>query len=280
MRFNFKIKGFVLAAGLGTRLKPITDNIPKPLVTLGDKTLIEYGLNLFKKNRIKEIGLNIHHKREQLEKFAKENGLIPFYEKEILGTGGYLTNLRKFFDAYMVTINCDTVFFNDEGILDRLIKSHIENKNLITLVLKKLKGEKATPFQVEGQSIKSIGKGGDYFFTGLQMLSPEIIPLIEYSIVDVYKKLIPTKKIGFVEFRGTWFDCGTLSGLINANKYIFGSGNSVVYPGGDVSKNITLKNSVIYNAKVEGYGEIINSIIYENAYLNLKGEQIENKIIV
>ncbi len=272
------LKGFILSAGYGTRLKPITDTIPKPLVKLGDKTLVEYGIELLQKNGIKEIGINIHHKKEIMENFAIERGLKYFYEKEILGTGGYLKNLKNFFDKPMVSINCDTLFFG-ENIIPKLIETHFKEKNTITLVLKRIKGEPHTPFSVNKNKITGIGEG-EYFFTGLQILSPEVLPHIEFSIVDVYKKLIPTKKLGFVEFKGIWFDCGTLNGLINANKFVFNSKANVLYPNTEVSKNINLKNSVVYPAKIKGTGEIANSIIYENAILNLQGEKIENKIIV
>ncbi len=275
-----EIKGFILSAGFGTRLKPITDIIPKPLVKLGDKTLVEYGIELLKNSGIEEIGINIHHKKEIMENFAKKRGLKYFYEKEILGTGGYLKNLKGYFNCPMVTVNCDTVFFGDNNIIQRLVNAHIENKNLITLVLKKIEKEKSTPFEVNGNSIKSLGDKGDYFFTGLQILSPDVLNYIEFSIVDVYKKLISIKKLGFVEFKGKWFDCGTLNGLINANKFLFFAKDNVLYPDVEISKNINLKNSVIYPSKIKGRGEIVNSIIYENADINLQGEKIENKIIV
>ena len=274
------LKGFILSAGFGTRLKPITDKIPKPLVKLKDNTLVEYGIELLKNSGIEEIGINIHHKKEIMEKFAKERGLKHFYEKEILGTGGYLKNLKGYFNCPMVTVNCDTVFFGDNGIIERLVNTHLENKNLITLVLKKIEKEKATPFEVNGNSIKSLGSKGDYFFTGLQILSPDVLNYIEFSIVDTYKKLIMQKKLGFVEFKGKWFDCGTLTGLINANKFLFSTKDNVLYPNVEISKNINLKNSVIYPSKIKGRGEIVNSIIYENADINLQGEKIENKIIV
>ncbi len=275
-----KIKGFILSAGYGTRLKPITDTIPKPLVKLKDKTLVEYGIELLKNSGIVEIGINIHHKKEIMEKFAKERGLKHFYEKEILGTGGYLKNLKGFFNCPMVTVNCDTVFIGVNDIIERLVNTHIENKNLITLVLKKIENEKVTPFEVNGNLIKSLGNKGDYFFTGLQILSPDVLNHIEFSIVETYKKLITQKKLGFVEFRGKWFDCGTLNGLINANKFLFGSKDNVIYSNSEVSSDINIKNSVVYPSKIKGKGEIVNSIVYENAVIYLKGETIKNKIIV
>ncbi len=275
-----RLKGFILSAGLGTRLKPITNTIPKALVKLGNKYLIEYGLHFLQRKGIKEIGINIHYKKSLLEKFAVENNLVPFFEEEILGTGGYLKNLDGFFDRDLVAINCDTLFFGDEGILERLFKTHFDNKNLITLVLKRITNERVTPFKVEGDYVVSLGKEGDYFFTGLQVLSPSILPLTEYSIVDVYKKIIQERKLGFVEFKGDWFDCGTLNGLINANKFLFKAKDFVVYEKAFVSDGVTLVNSVVYNSKVLGKGKIVNSVVYENAILSLKDEEIKNKIIV
>ncbi len=273
------LKGFILSAGFGTRLKPITDTIPKPLVKIKNKALIDYGIELLKKSGIEEIGINIHYKKEVLIEEAKKRKLYCFYEEKLLGTGGYLLNLKNFFDRPMVSVNCDTLFF-EENIIQKLIETHFREKNTITLVLKKIKNEPHTPFKVYKDKVKAIGEEGEYFFTGLQILSPEVLNHIEFSIVDTYKKLIRQNKLGFVEFNGKWFDCGTLNGLINANKFLFSSKDNVLYPNAEVSKDINLKNSVVYPAKIKGKGEIVNSIVYENAVINLQGEKIENKIIV
>ncbi len=275
-----KLKGFILAAGYGTRLKPITNKIPKAIVKLGDRFLFEYGLELLRKNGIVDVGINIHYKKDLIEKYASERKLITFYEKNLLGTGGYLKNLGRFFDCNMVVVNCDVVFFNEGSLLQNLITMHIQSGNLITLVLKKITNENATLFEVDGNKVRSLGHSGNYFFTGLQVVSPEVLPFIEFSIVDVYKKLINQNRIGFIEFDGCWFDCGTLDGLIRANKHLFNSSNNVFYQNVEVSSEVIVKNSVLYNCKIEGYGEIENSIIYEGANLCLNGEKIINKIIV
>jgi len=272
-------KGFVLSAGYGTRLRPITDKIPKALVRLGSKTLLDYGVDFLKKFGIEKIGINAHYKADLLEKEAKKRNLLCFKEKEILGTGGYLKNLGGFFDFPLIAVNCDTLFFKDENILGRLVSEHIKSKNIITLVLKKLDGQSFTSIKCEKGKVLSIGEGS-FFFTGLQIISPEVEDFVEFSIVDVYKKLIPLKKLGCVEFKGDWFDCGTLKGLIDANFYVFGENENVFYENASVSREISVKKSVIYPSKIDGNGSLVDCVVYENAFLTLKGETFQGKIFV
>ncbi|GEM_PF-1548371 len=274
-----ELKGFVLSAGLGTRLRPITDFVPKALVKVGSKRLIEYSIDLLRDSGIESIGVNAHYKWEMLEEFCKDNGFVLFKEEDLLGTGGYLKNIESFFDCTLVTVNCDTVFFNSGKIVEEAVSLHIEKNNLITLVLKRLENNGLTPIGVKNRSVVSIGEG-DYFFTGLQIISPEVLGLVERSIVDVFKKLIKLGKIGFVEYKGDWFDCGTLSGLISVNRFLFKSNDNVVYPGAMVSDRVCISNSVIYPSEIMGNGVIEDSIVYEGASLNLNGEKIKCKIIV
>ncbi len=276
-----RFKGFVLSAGFGTRLRPVTYKVPKPLVELGNKPLIAFGIDLLKKAGINEIGINAHYKGEFLKKYAEENHLAFFYERNILGTGGYLLNLGDFFNTPLVTVNCDTVFFEDRGIVERLKKYFLSNPFLAVLVLAKRNNKALTPIEASNGKVVKIGGEGDYFFTGLQILSPEILPYVKTSIVETYNILISKGLLGFVEFGGVWFDCGTLEGLIDANLYLNGAEKSFVYQRAEISGEIVLEGSVIYpGAKVWGEGMLRNCIVYRNASLHLKKERIENRIIV
>src|SRR5687768_14967627 len=103
MKTGFK-KGMVLAAGLGTRLQPITQKTPKPLVPVLNVPNILHSLYLLKRVGITEIILNLHHLPDQLEQFLGDGsrwGLKLAYsrEQQLLGTGGGLKKAEKFFDG-------------------------------------------------------------------------------------------------------------------------------------------------------------------------------------
>lgn len=86
------MKAFLLAAGLGTRLRPLTDTIPKCLVPINGKPLLQYWIDLFEKHGIDEVCINLHYLSDQVVNFIKANpSKIKWhlsYEPELLGSGG------------------------------------------------------------------------------------------------------------------------------------------------------------------------------------------------
>jgi len=110
------MKAMVLAAGFGTRLRPLTDHIPKPLLPVGGRPMIEYTLLLLKKYGITEIIINLHHCGDQIIKTLGDGtqlGLSISYsdeQGEPLGTGGGLKKAEAFFEgAPFLVINGDIV---------------------------------------------------------------------------------------------------------------------------------------------------------------------------
>lgn len=106
------MKALLLAAGLGTRLRPLTDSIPKCLVPVGGKPLMEYWLEMFCKAGIESVMVNLHYLPDQVEGFIesssyKKNTKIV-YENNLLGTGGTLLKNRTFFnDAQIFLVHGD-----------------------------------------------------------------------------------------------------------------------------------------------------------------------------
>ena len=96
------MKALLLAAGLGKRLRPITDSTPKCLVPVNGKPLMEYWLEKFCKAGVKPVIINLHYLADQVETFIEsgvyKKNIKMVYEKELLGTGGTLLKNRVFFD--------------------------------------------------------------------------------------------------------------------------------------------------------------------------------------
>ena len=93
-------KAMILAAGFGTRLKPLTDNLPKALVPFKKGTMISYQIEKLKRSGVKEIVINVHHFSELMIKYFRENDfgvkIDIIAEEEILGTGGGILNAKEF----------------------------------------------------------------------------------------------------------------------------------------------------------------------------------------
>ncbi|HLH76826.1 MAG TPA: NDP-sugar synthase [Candidatus Binataceae bacterium] len=133
------MRALVLAAGLGERLRPLTDQIPKPLLELGGRPLIHYPLMMLRRAGITEIAVNVHHLAQQIQLALGDGaalGLKLFYAPEttLLGTGGPLLGLRSFFgeDSFVVA-NADTLLDLD---LAAMIAAHRERRALVTFAVR------------------------------------------------------------------------------------------------------------------------------------------------
>ena len=106
----------ILGAGFGKRLSPITNKIPKPLVEIGNETILEKTIKLIKKLNLKKILMNSHYKSDQLKKFIEKKNFdidIELFEEapEILNTGGGISNMvMSNENEYFLILNPDTLW--------------------------------------------------------------------------------------------------------------------------------------------------------------------------
>lgn len=110
------MKALLLAAGLGTRLRPITSTIPKCLVPINGKPLLEYWLENLSQAGITEFLINISYLKEEVEKFVNnskyKNKITLVYEEELLNTGGTLLSNKNFFDnESLILVHADNLSF-------------------------------------------------------------------------------------------------------------------------------------------------------------------------
>ena len=136
----------ILAAGLGTRMRPLTLETPKPLIKVGSKNLLERSLNLLENHGVEQIIINVHHLADQIEKFvlnikSKVKITISNEKNLLLDTGGGVKEGTKIFDKNpFFVINPDTLWLkNYSGEMQSLEKIYYESKKpCLLLVNKKL----------------------------------------------------------------------------------------------------------------------------------------------
>lgn len=124
------MRAIILCAGLGTRVKPLTDSTPKALVNVGGKPILWYILQLLKKHHIESVGINLFHLHQKIRDYLEENAnfglkIVTKLEKELLGTAGGVKNFEDFIgddDDFMV-IHGDTL---TNANLERIIDFHRE----------------------------------------------------------------------------------------------------------------------------------------------------------
>ena len=133
------MKGLVLSAGYGERLRPLTETTPKPILEVGGRPLIHYPLLMLKRAGITEVAINVHHLAAEVERAIGDGaalGLRITYspERVLAGTGGPLAVLRDYFgDEPFVLLNCDTILDLD---LAATIRFHRERAGMATFVLR------------------------------------------------------------------------------------------------------------------------------------------------
>jgi NDP-sugar pyrophosphorylase family protein len=218
------MRGFILAAGFGTRLLPITEHIPKALVTVGGKPLLARSLKFLKSNGIDTIAINSHYLSDQLKKF-RNSSEIPFeifHEETIRGTGGAFDNARSFLsgdDSFFV-INVDILCQYDlKCILDSFESSTYACQLLAfpaltergTIVYdRESECYLGTPSELSGDNTNAVPAD----FIGAALYKKEFLDLItpdDFSIVPVWSR---ARQCGMnVEVKviqnGFWRDIGT-----------------------------------------------------------------------
>ena len=201
-------KAMILAAGLGTRMQPLTLKIPKPLIKIGELNLLERSINLLIQHGIKEIVINVHHLADQIERFIKNKDLkvkitISNERNELLDTGGGIfKGTESFDDDPFIVINPDTVwsstYKNELNLLEEL---YSKTKKICLLVVEKSLSFDSTfkgDFNVDDNNRISRNSTNQFIFTGMQILNRKIFKKTEkkiFSMNEIWNDLIAEKNI-------------------------------------------------------------------------------------
>jgi NDP-sugar pyrophosphorylase family protein len=217
----------ILAAGLGTRLRPLTDRLPKPLLPIGDRPMIEYTLGWVAAAGIRDVMINLHHKGDLIRQAlgtGERFGMAISYSEEpvILGTGGGLKRVERFFQGEpFLIVNADVLTALDPTAL---IRSHAARRPLATLVVRRdpdASAYGALGLDAAGVIRRFLGRGPeanapleDVMFTGLHVLDPRVlnaIPPDRFSpITDQYIAIVERgDPLHGLLTDATWVDIGT-----------------------------------------------------------------------
>ena len=136
------MKAMILAAGLGTRLRPLTDDRPKALVEIAGRTLLEITLSRLRAFEVRDVIINVHHRGEMIVEYLKKNhnfgmGIEVSREEVLLDTGGGLKKAAYFFpedtgEQAFIVHNVDVISTIDLG---KMVRSHTESRALATLAV-------------------------------------------------------------------------------------------------------------------------------------------------
>ena len=218
-------KAMILAAGFGKRIHPLTRKLPKPLLKIGNTTLLSNALKFLELFGISEVVINVHYLGEQIVDYINKNkfNLIINIVKEkdkILDTGGGVLNAIQYFskEAFLI-INPDTIW-NSHYLeeLKLMQKIFFENKKkCLLLVVNKSKSFDQSfkgDFNLKKNLISRKNKDNfDYIYTGLQIIEPRIFSNINekvFSINRIWDKLIANKELNAIESNINFLHVSTL----------------------------------------------------------------------
>jgi len=234
------MKAMILAAGLGTRLRPLTDDRPKALVEVAGGTLLQITLSRLRAFGIREVIINAHHFADMVVDYLKSHHDFGMRieisrEQALLDTGGGLKKAAWFFleDASsaepFIVHNVDVLSSID---LRRMAQWHTENQALATLAVQPRETSRYLLFdqqlQLCGQRhhektelVRSCSGQQSLAFCGIHVISPRLFGLMTeegaFSIVDCYLRLAAQgeKILGFRADEYEWRDFGKLENLTN-----------------------------------------------------------------
>lgn len=240
------MNAFIFAAGLGTRLKPLTDTMPKALVPVGGKPLLYHVIEKLKSAGIKKIVINIHHFGEMIIEYVKENnnfGIEIVFSDErqmLLETGGAIKHAVDLLGDEPFLIHNVDILSNVD--IKALINAHTESNSAATLLVSKRNSTRALLFSSDGNltawtnkttgEVKTpyesidIATLEEFAFSGIHIFSPRLFKYFgaypeKFSIIDFYLNTCKEEKIkAYTQTNLQLLDVGKLDSLEKAEEYV------------------------------------------------------------
>ena len=219
------MNAFIPAAGLGERLQPITFHIPKPLLPIAGKPVLEIILEKVARLPVKHIGINLYYKgdviKDWIDRSTFREKVITFPEEPLLGTGGALKNATGFLSEGMFLVHNSDILSDID--LEGLIQFHRSHRNIATLAVHDFPGFNTVAVDPDG-SLTGVGNSRIHqsriekrvAFTGIAVYEPaflRFLPAGISSVVDAWMAAAASgSRVGTLDVSGCyWSDTGTPS---------------------------------------------------------------------
>lgn len=279
-------QAFVLGAGLGERLRPLTEQLPKPLIPVFHKPLITYAFDHLLDAGVERFVVNTHHLPEEYGRAFPEGGYrgrpVLFREEQPvrLETAGGIANVRDLLgDGPFIVYNGDILTTLP---LEPLLKEHRDSGNLVTLALRSQGPALHIGYDAASRCVTDIrgmlgtGNMGTHLFTGIYVCSPafhaHLTPGKVESVIPVFLKAIQQGgRMGAVVLdEGDWWDLGSRQAYLQAHQALAADGRApaaAVHELAQVSGSARLKglNVISERAVVEAEAELEDCVIWPGA---------------
>jgi len=290
-------------AGKGTRLLPLTKRVPKPLVNVAGRPVMDYVMDALRRaGRLDELIIITGHLKEKVEDYVRKHYDIParFIEQKVLdGTAGAVNLARPYVDGPVIVIFVDTLFDADLSIVqttnaDGIIwTKEVEDYQRFGVVVTDKQGHMTKIVEKPNTPISKRANIGLQYVKDWRTLFDGIEHVLksppgkggEFYLTDAFQYMVDKGKKLFVSEVGGWYDCGKVDTLLDTNQHLLEHGRgkrpAKVPPGVQIKEpvyiedGVTLKDSTIGpNVAVEAGSSIVGSTI-ANSLLG-KGVQVKN----
>jgi NDP-sugar pyrophosphorylase family protein len=309
----------VLAAGLGTRMRPLTLLRAKPALPVMNRPLIHWTLERLARHGVREVVVNLHHLPGSVVHAVGDGsafGLKVTYvrERRILGTGGGLRNARALLgQGPVLVVNGDVLFDFDLGAL---MRQHRRRRAAATLALRPnpdVRRYSAVVMKRDGRIASLAGRprparGRPWLFTGVHVVQAELLDRLPRgpsdSVRDLYAPLIAEgARVEGFRARGSWYDFGApplyLAAQLEMRASVLGRkrtvprvhasarvapgarvGGSIVGAGCRIEEDATVADSVLWDGVVLEPGAVVRGCIVADRTRVPEGQRIEDAIVV
>ena len=226
-------QAFVLGAGLGTRLRPLTEDLPKPLVPIFQKPLITFALDHLIAAGCTRFCVNTHHEPQRFDEAFPERSyrgcaLTFRHEPVLLETGGGIANVADLLgDEPFLVYNADIL---SDLPLEPLLEEHTRAGNMVTLALRSQAGPQHIAFDranrriVDIRNLLGTGRPDEFIFSGIYAVEPEFLswlePGVKRSVIPTFLEMIRrgAKLGGVIIDEGEWWDVGTRAAYMQLHR--------------------------------------------------------------
>jgi len=281
-------QAFILGAGLGNRLRPLTNRLPKPLVPLFHRPLVEWAMAACERAGIERFAINTHHLPEAWNDFGAGHDVTLFHEPDLLETGGGLKNIGPWMGGDSLLVHNGDIF--STLLLEKLIAAHEASGLPVTLAVRSEGPAQHIALDPSGTRVTDIHKllgrtDGTHLFTGIYCVSTallEMIPAAEkISVIPAFLELAKAGQLGAIVLdEGVWLDLGDRDSYLQAHRELdlgppihpqasVEAGavveRSVVGPGAVIEAGAVVRDSVVWPGGRVGHDAVLDRcIVFSN----------------
>jgi mannose-1-phosphate guanylyltransferase len=261
-------QAFILGAGLGTRLRPLTDHLPKPLVPLHQRPLAAWTVEACERAGVQRFAINTHHLPQAWEGFGSGKDITLFHEPVLLETGGGLKNIESWILDEPLLIHNGDIFSTLP--LHELVAAHKASGLPVTIAVRSFGDARHIALNHIEDRVTDIramlGKSeGTHVFTGIYCINPGFLDMLpkgeKKSVIPAFLELAREGKLGAIVLdEGEWLDLGERDSYLDAHRRLHLA--DPIHPSAKVDGAVIGGSVVGAGAEIGAGAEVIDSVVW------------------